>query len=73
MNEEGKLVKEESNRNFVEEKKKKTSCTGFFEKKVWCGGFKIAVCTTTKQKINLPLPYKLHFSAGRIDEVTNFY
>ena len=32
MNEEGKLVKEESNRNFVEEKK--TSCTGFFEKKV---------------------------------------
>lgn len=34
MNEEGKLVKEESNRNFVEEKKKKTSCTGFFEKKV---------------------------------------
>ena len=33
MNEEGKLVKEESNK-LCRRKEKKTSCTGFFEKKV---------------------------------------
>lgn len=33
MNEEGKLVKEESNRNFVEEKKKKLHAQAFLKKR----------------------------------------